>query len=164
MQLFKKFKYSAITALFAFVATAPLAAQQAPLGAGGGVVFQDGVNRIYAFNCHDLGGGAATGKLVSLEPGSQGRVGMNISSAMHIGSWLAIAGEITVSVNTPPHIGVGQTMFMVAIDNGTGPDQIATGVVPAALGNLTIQEIVAMIGPPPPVAFSSFVAGGVTIF
>lgn len=148
-------------------AAAPLAAQATPLGSGGGIVLQDGVNRVYAFQCLQLPDGSVTGHLVSQEPVSQSFVHVNISSAMHIGDMLAVAGEITALANTPPRFSVGQTMFLVFDDSGPAgsvPDQLASGLVPSFLGNLTIQQIIGLIGPPPAAAFSPFLHGGIKIF
>lgn len=157
---------SLLTAL-ALGAAEPLAAQATPLGAGGGIVLQDGATRVYAFNSVQLPDGSVTGHLTSHEPASQSFVNVDISSAMHIGSWLAVAGEVTAAVNTPPRFVVGQTMFVVFVDNGGSgpvPDQLASGLVPPFLGNLTIQQIIALIGPPPAAAFSPFVSGNIMVF
>lgn len=159
--------FLSLLAVFMLGAAAPLAAQVTPLGCGGGIVLQDSVYRVYAFSCVQLPNGSVTGHLVSQEPSTRSFLHVHISSAMHIGGMLAVAGEITAAVNTPPRFSVGQTMFVVFVDNGRGcqvPDQLASGVVPPFLGNLTIQQIIALIGPPPAVAFSPFVAGGIRVF
>jgi hypothetical protein len=163
----KSIMFSALAAALVLGAAEPLAAQATPLGAGGGRVLQDGVTRIYAFECILQPDGSVAGKVISHEPVSQSFVHVNITSAMHIGGWLAVAGEITAAVNTPPQFSVGQTMFATFADNGTGrpvPDQVATGLVPLFLGNLTIQQIIGLIGPPPAVAFSPFISGNIQVF
>lgn len=158
--------FSALAAALLLGAAAPLTAQAAMLGAGGGMVQQGPVVRGYGFYCLQLPGGAATGQVVSWEPTSQSHLTMRISSAMHIGPWLAVAGQVTHAVNTPPQLSVGATMFLVFADNGRSgavPDQLASGVVPSFLGNLTIQQIVALIGPPPAAAFGPFLSGGIKL-
>lgn len=160
---------SLLTAL-ALGAAEPLAAQATqatPLGCGGGIVLQDGATRVYAFNCVQLPDGSVTGHLTSHEPASQSFVNVGISSAMHFGGWLTVAGEVTAAVNTPPRFSVGQTMFVVLADNDSGgplPDQLAGGLVPPFLGNLTIQQIIALIGPPPPAAFSPLLSSNIMVF
>lgn len=167
MHLIRKFTSLALLTTLVLGAAESLTAQAKPLGAGGGVVQQGPATRIYAFHCVQMPDGSAAGALVSLEPANQSFVRVRITSAMHIGPWLAVAGEITAAVNTPPQIVVGGTMAAVFADNGTGgpvPDQLAALVVPAFLGNLTIQQIIALVGPPPPTSFGPVLAGDFRVF
>lgn len=166
MSLVRKFLFPALTVALALGAAEPVVAQAVPLGGGGGLVQQGPSTRAYAFDCVELPNGQITGCLYSANLATQSFLQVDITSAMHIGSWLAVAGEIRMAVNTPPTIGVGQTFAATFIDNGLGgavPDQLATVVVPPQFGNLTIQQLIALIGAPPLASFSPFVSGGIWV-
>jgi hypothetical protein len=76
-----------------------------------------------------------------------------------------VAGTVTRSISMPPQFAVGSTTFFCVRDNRGAPDQFAgLGTVPPQFGNLTIQQIVALIGTPPPQAFSSQLTGFIRIF
>jgi hypothetical protein len=77
---------------------------------------------------------------------------------------LGVAGEITMAFNSPPQLAVGSTIFFFVIDNDPDTDDFAgLGLVPPDLGELTIQEIVGAIGPPPSAAFMPLVAGNIRV-
>ncbi len=158
---------SALAAVLLLAGATPVAAQAAPLGNGGGVILgQDQEIQLFAFHCLQLPDGSITGVVVIAEPATRGFLRVELSSATAFGDMLAVAGEITAAVNTPPQFGVGQTMFLVFDDNGhgrTAPDQLARGVVPLAFGNPTIQQILALVGPPPPSAFTPVLRGDIRI-
>lgn len=79
---------------------------------------------------------------------------------------LGVAGKITLAVNSPPQLAVGRTIFFFVNDNNPDTDEIAAlGLVPEDLGDLTIQEIVVLIGGwPPPEFFAPLDAGDIRIF
>lgn len=88
-----------------------------------------------------------------------------LSSFMFVDGSLGVAGEITMAVNSPPQLAVGSTIFFFVNDNNPDTDAFAgLGLVPPEFGELTIQEIVGLIGPPPPDAFTPLVAGDIRIF
>jgi hypothetical protein len=88
-----------------------------------------------------------------------------LSSFMFVGDSVGMAGEITMAVNSPPQLHVGATIFFFVNDNRPDTDEFAgLGLVPPEFGSLTIQEIVALIGPPPPDVFTPLVTGNIKIF
>lgn len=160
--------HAALAAAFTFGAAASGHAQASPVAAGGGeFLAQNGEDHLFAFHVVELPDGKVTGRAGVYEPVTQGFVHMEISSYMYIGDWVGVAGPITMAVNAPPQFAVGATAFFVVSDNGAGlsaPDAFAgLGAVPPMFGNLTIQQIVGLIGPPPPAAFSPLLAGDIKI-
>ena len=87
-----------------------------------------------------------------------------VSSLMHVGEMVLFAGEIVGTTGTPPpgHA-VGVTAATAVHDNGPGfMDDIASiSVVPPEFGNPTIQQLVALFGPPPPQAFRPLLSGNI---
>lgn len=167
-----KFSKSAIRALFAatlFLGAAPTPAhaQCGLIAAGAGsIVGNDQQTRFLAFWVADFHG-VVRGESWGYEPATYAYVRMDITSYMYLGNDLAVAGPVTASVNAPPAFLIGATAFMVFHDNGRGRnagDSITgTSVVPPSYGNLTIQQVIALIGSgPPPQAFLPLLSGGIT--
>jgi hypothetical protein len=163
----------AVLAAGCLIASAPRALSQAgtlaPVADGHGVfVAQNQETHVFAFSLLELPNGTIHGQAVVLEPATQGLVVVDITSFMFIGDILAMAGPITTAINAPPQFVEGATAFFSVKDNGSGspiPDEFAgVGVVPPQFGNLTIQQIIALIGPPPPEAFSPLLLGNVRIY
>lgn len=77
---------------------------------------------------------------------------------------LAFAGTIVAIFGTPRGgATVGQTAFTAMRDNGRGSSDATVGftVVPAQFGNPTIQQIIAINGPPPPQAWRPLLSGNI---
>jgi len=92
-----------------------------------------------------------------------------VDSAVYLsdGETLAFAGVVVAIFGTPPPNGatVGGTVFTAFQDNGFGPaDQtVSLSAVPPGFGNLTAQQIIGLIGEPPPQAFRPLLTGNVWI-
>ena len=82
---------------------------------------------------------------------------------MFIGDTLYAAGPVTATRNTGGVFQVGDTFFVGVNDNGPAMDKFIEGGVPAALGPLTIQEIIAIIGPAPSGIFRQGISGNLII-
>ncbi len=158
---------AAFVGLAVTILLGPVSAQGTPLASGGGAyVAQNRETHWFAFTCVRLPDGSIRGHAVFVEPATKAFLQMRITSAMPLDGMLAVAGPITHLVRTPPELALGATFFFVVDDNGAGgpvPDRLASGAAPAALGNLTIQQIIALIGPPPPAALAPLLKGNITI-
>ncbi|HEX6812765.1 MAG TPA: hypothetical protein VF384_14160 [Planctomycetota bacterium] len=88
-----------------------------------------------------------------------------MTSHMRIGESVVFAGEVIADIGNDPNVQIGQTVFTAVNDNGPGvADDIASlSVVPASFGNPTIQQIVAVIGPPTAQSFTPVLSGDVWI-
>jgi len=121
--------------------------------------------RAVTFSVQALPNGRVAGFAIFRDPSTNGFFHMNVTSMMSLGGELAAAGPITMQAGSP--FPVGATAFFVVQDNGDGtlvPDQLALGVAPLFLGSLTIQEILGLVGPPPPQAFAPLLTGNIRIF
>lgn len=157
---------AALSVAFLLGATAPGLAQGTPLGSGGGRYFnaQRGETNRFAFTAVQLPDGSANGVVTFHFPSGDAMVQMKVTSFMHIGPWLGLAGPVTKAVNTPNPL-VGLTGFLVLADNGGPGTDALTGFsfVPPAFGNLTIQQIIAILGPPMPAMFFPVIDGNIKI-
>ena len=159
---------ASLAAVLLLGSAAPVGAQAGPIAHGhGSFVANNQELHTITFNVVGLPDGSVRGHAVIREPSTQAFVIMEVSSLMFLGETLAVAGEVTKNVNAPAQHAVGSTAFFSVNDYGndpTMPDDFAgLGSVPPFLGNLTIQEIIALIGPPPPQAFTPFLTGGVQV-
>lgn len=159
----------ALVAVLFLGAAPPGHAQRGPVASGGGAfVAPNQQDHLFGFSVFEVPGGSVRGRCSVIEPASSGVVAFDVTSAVQVGNVLLMAGPITSTFNAPPQFVVGATAFLAVEDNGDGssmPDGITgTGVVPPFLGSLTAQEILALIGPPPPQAFSPLYAGGIRIY
>ena len=103
-----------------------------------------------------VGGGKLTNKAVG------GWILFDLTSYLFIGGTLFAAGPVTKEHNTGV-FQVGDTFFMAVNDNGPVMDEFIEGVVPAAFGLTTIQQIIAVIGPPPAAFFRQRISGNLII-
>lgn len=155
---------AALAALTSLATTTSVAAQATPLGTGGGAFLaQNGETHWFAFHCVVLPDGSVAGHAAVLEPSTQSLLLMKITSAMLVGDDLAMAGPVAATVGDVP-FQVGQTAFFLVDDDPAGDRFAGVGAVPPPLGSLTIQQIVGMIGPPPPAAYAPLLLGNVRIF
>ena len=104
-----------------------------------------------------VGGGKLTNKAVG------GWILFDLTSYLFIGGTLFAAGPVTKTHNTSGVFQVGDTFFMAVNDNGPAMDEFIEGGVPAAFGPLTIQQIIAIIGPAPPEIFRQGISGNFMI-
>lgn len=147
-----------------FAVALPAFAQATHVARGSGaVVANNGALQQLAFNLIVLPDGRIRGHVNVIEPASGGIVKVEITSMMFIGDDLFVAGPVTAAIHAPPAFSVGATAFFGFQDNLGAPDALVRGVVPVAFGNLSIQEIIAFIGPPPPQAWLPLVSGDITI-
>lgn len=147
-------------------ATAPISAQASPIGSGqGAFLAQNQETHLFAFAVVELPDGSVNGHGLVFEPSTRAFVLFRISSFMFLGETLFMAGPITQAVNAPPQFVGGATAFFAVNDNGrsSADDIAALSVVPVQFGNLTIQQILALAGPPPAGAFAPLLAGDVRI-
>lgn len=89
-----------------------------------------------------------------------------VDSAMFIDETLAFAGQIvSVFGSPPPGQVVGGTVFTAFKDNGPASvdETLSLSAVPPEFGNPTIQQIIALIGAPPPQAYRPLLTGNVWI-
>ncbi|HEX5052248.1 MAG TPA: hypothetical protein VFZ65_10780 [Planctomycetota bacterium] len=145
---------------------APNHAQTTPIGAGAGAfVAANQATHVFVFSIVERADGTVRGRVLVLEPATHGFVSVELSSYMYVGTTLAAAGTITAALNAPPQYPVGGTAFFAVNDNTGAPDGFAgLGAVPPQFGSLTVQQIINLIGPPPPQAFAPLLAGNVWIF
>jgi len=156
-----------LSAAFVFGAAAPCQSQATPLAYGhGAFVAQNQESHLFTFAAVQLPGGSVVGHCLVIEPATRGFVHMEVTSFVFAGDTLGMAGPILVAVNAPPQFVVGGTAFFAVNDNSPGaPDAFAgLGTVPPYLGSLTAAQIVALLGPPPPVAFAPLLAGDIRIW
>jgi hypothetical protein len=109
-----------------------------------------------------IGGGKLTNKAAG------GWILFDLTSYMFVGDTLFAAGPVTQTYNTAGIFEVGDLFVLAINDNGNGsgssaPDEFIEGAAPAALGLTTIQEVFALIGPPPPEFFRQGLSGDLTI-
>jgi len=103
-----------------------------------------------------------SGKLTKKSDG--GWILFDLNSYVFVGDTLYAAGPITHTHNSDGTFQVGDTFFMAVEDNGDGGnstdmDAFLEGVVPAAFGPMTIQEILAILGPAPSEIFRQGILG-----
>jgi hypothetical protein len=152
---------------FALAAAAPTQAQATPLGYGHGTYVSPNSQLAHqmAFSVVQMPNGTTHGHAIGFEAATHAFVFIDLSSSMFLGDTLAVAGTITISINMPPQFPVGGTAFFAVQDNAGSPDLFAgLGSVPPQLGNMTIQQIIALIGPPPPQAYAPLISGNFRIF
>lgn len=119
------------------------------------------------FNVVELPDGSIRGHGVLSEHSTNSFVHFEVSSYTFVGDSLGVAAEITMAVNAPPSLPVGNTIFFFINDNDPVADEFAFGIVPPEVGNPTIQEIVLfflMGNPPPPEVFTPLIGGNFWIF
>ena len=93
---------------------------------------------------------AGTGKLTN--KAEAGWILFDLTSYEFVGATLYVAGPVTQTFSTEGLFSVGDTFFMGVNDNGNGApgfpaDEFIEGRVPASFGPLTIQQILAIVGP-----------------
>jgi hypothetical protein len=79
----------------------------------------------------------------------------DLTSYIFVGDTLYAAGPVTQNHNTPGVWQVGATFFVAINDNdgSADADSFIEGGVPAEAGPVTIEQILAVIGPAPPAIF-----------
>jgi hypothetical protein len=158
-------KHVALATACLFGALAPANAQTTLIGAGAGAyVAQNQQTHLFAFTVSQRANGTVKGHILVLEPATQGLVRVDVTSWVYVGNTLAAAGTVTMSINAPAMFAVGNTAFFAVNSNTGAPDQFAgLGNVPPQFGSLTIQQIIALIGPPPPQNFAPLLFGCIRI-
>ena len=106
-----------------------------------------------------------SGKLTNQSLGSW--ILFDLTSYIFVGDGiLMMAGTVTKQHTTviPPKFQVGNTVFFAIKDkgNGGGVDEFIDGLVPPAFGPVTIQQIFAVSGVPPPEIFRKGISGNIT--
>jgi hypothetical protein len=92
-------------------------------------------------------------------------VHVDLTSVMTVGDAVLMAGPVTLAVNAPPDYAVGNTAVLAVKDLGNGGGDPAPDEATGAVGppNLTIQQIVAAWGPPPPQAYQPLQSGNIQV-
>lgn len=167
----------ALSALFVVAAARPSlagGAGPAPLAWGRGALYLEGGTLLTRFSTQvaALPGGLAQGYWLNQVPSTGAFVLVRVTSAMYINDTngrraLSAAGLVVASQGAASHLSPGRTTFFSIQDDGFYgplPDRfVGLGLVPRALGNLTIQEIVALIGPPHANDFTQIVSGDLLV-
>ncbi len=165
-----KTAFRALLATAMCFAAAATASAQSIVARGAGVYVGNNQNtRIFSLCVRELPNGSAQGYSFGYEPSTNSYVLVQVTSLFRVNGAVVYAGPIVATENAPPEYVVGAQTFQAVVDNGNGwgptPDGITgTSVVPAFLGNLTAEQIIALIGPPPPVAFLPLLAGNIRVF
>ncbi|MCA9285466.1 MAG: hypothetical protein KDA22_09640 [Phycisphaerales bacterium] len=146
-------------------AAAPGFAQATPIAHGNGVYEIQGEPLLLSFNVVELPNGEVRGHVFTKNQVTGGILHSKVTSYMFLDDVLLVAGPLTAAVNAPPQFVLGATKFYAFKDNGDGtpPDEVTGGVAPIEFGDLTIQQIVAIGGGPPPSTFMPLTAGDITI-
>jgi hypothetical protein len=117
-------------------------------------------------------GGQIQGYLLVRRPAEDAFVLMRVTSAARTldtsgRATMAMAGPVLASQNAPDYLQPGRTTFCSVQDGGfEGPlaDTFqGLGSVPLDLGNLSIQQILALIGPPMAGGFHAMIAGDLRV-
>ena len=161
---------AALTAAFLFGAAAPSYAQATPIAHGhltGGPSPAGGPTAVdLTFSLVKLPDGSLVGHGKSTNQAASGWFTYELSSYMVLDGTFYAAGTITATHNTGGNFAIGDTYFVAVKDNGNGNgpvmDEFIEGHVPAMFGTLTIQQIIAIIGPPPPAIFRQGISGNIT--
>ena len=167
LNLIRRFATATVlTSATLFAVAAPGQAQIKPIGSGYGVVEAPMGTRVVLYSLLELSDGSLSGHGLQYSPADNAWVYFNITSYMFVGDALLMAGPVTKSINSLPGYDVGNTAVLAVHDKGNwfgqpAPDDAAATVGPP---NLTIQQIVAIIGPPPPQAYVPIKAGNLKIF
>ncbi|MGK0204206.1 MAG: hypothetical protein ACI9S9_003287 [Planctomycetota bacterium] len=158
-----------LAAAFLCVAAAPAAAQTTRLASGfGSYVGQNQESKLFSFGAHEHANGDVHGSCLLFEPSSNGLIRIQVTSSAMLGGTLYLAGPITHAINSPPFIVVGATAMFGVNDNGgwgSPPDEfVGPAFAPPGVGNLTAQQILSVLGAPPPQAFQPLLFGNIRIF
>jgi hypothetical protein len=155
--------FAALSAAVLFLATTSLYAQAQPLGNGGGKYINNSNNtNHFTFSAVQLPNGSVKGHAIWHSPDLNAMAQVELTSFMYIGEWLAVAGTITKVINVPPEVELGATAFIVFRADGS-PAHTGFSFAPLAFGELTIQQIIAMLGPPQPIHFFPIISGTIKI-
>jgi len=157
-------------ALAATLATAGLLAGAAParnpaqpIVTGDGEITNTVVGPVAVeFALVELPDGSLQGEGMVAFAATSGWVTFDLTSSMFLDGKLAMAGSVTSSFDAPPSDFVDATLVFAVDDGGSGAgaDKLAGTVGPRGL---TIQQVVAFIGPPPPQAYQPVVTGNFKI-
>jgi hypothetical protein len=157
---------AAFSALFLLFAPAPAQAQGQFVSAGHGTYLAADQTTVLEFTyvIKVNSNGSAHGFAAWRGPDSL--TIWRVDSATFIDETLAFAGQVVAIFGSPPPGQVvGGSVFTGFRDNGPGSvdETLSLSVVPPEFGNPTIQEIIALIGAPPPQAYRPLLTGNVWI-
>lgn len=163
----------ALPALLVLAAARPSPANgvgRAPLASGRGAI---STIRYFSLSVADLPGGQVEGYALSHAPSTGSFVFVRVTSATPVRDTagrrsLAAAGLVVASSpDVPDYLWPGRTTFFAIQDGGFDaqlPDRfLGLGNVPQGLGNLTIQQILALIGRPPAFMFLPILNGDLMV-
>ena len=142
---------------------APVHPQAQPIVTGEGEVTNTAVGPVaIEFSLIELPDGSLNGEGLVAFAATGGYATFDLTSYMFVAGNLCMAGPVTSSFEAPPNYFVGATVVFCVEDggNGAGQDKMAGTVGPPGV---TIQQIIALIGPPPPQAYSPVVTGNFKI-
>ena len=141
----------------------PALAQAQPIVTGNGQVTNTAVGPVAVeFALIERPDGSLQGEGLVAFAASSGWATYDLTSYMFLDGKLAMAGSVTSSFDAPPSYFVGATVVFAVEDggNGAGHDRLAGTVGPPGL---TIQQVIAILGPPPPQAYQPVVTGNFKI-
>lgn len=155
----------ALSTVALFFTAAPAQAQTGVVAVGHGTYQSPTTPNVtaFTFTVREANDGSTDGLVVVHAPTAI--ILATPTSHMRIGGSLLFAGEIFAILGSDPNLQVGQTAFAAVNDNGPGSTDGITGfgVIPLAFGNPTIQQIVAILGPPPPQDFRPLLSGNIWV-
>jgi len=173
MQLSRKHAVrAALVAAFTLAAAAPGRAQATPIVSGhlkGGPTPAAQSPSIIDLTIHlvELPDGSLVGGGRSTKQDINSWFRFELTSYVFLGDTLFAAGPVTAVHATQGAWEVGDTYFVAVKDNGDGNgpvmDEFIEGRVPASYGPMTIQQILAIVGPPPPAFFRQGISGNLTL-
>lgn len=155
--------YATLLAVTLVGAASPSQAQAQAIGNGHGAVDAPSGPITITFSVVELPNGTINGHGILHFPDLGGHVRFEVTSYTFVDGALLMAGPVTKAKNAPPNYFIGATQVLAVEDNGNGgplPDKSAGVVGPPSL---TIQQIVELIGPPPPQAYQPLQSGNLTI-
>jgi len=146
-------------------------AGRAPLVVGKAAYVVASETRVLSLSVFEPSGGGVGGHALIHVPSTGSFVLLRVTSAAHVLSsggrpCLAMAGPILASALAPAHLAPGRTTFFAVQDGRDSalPDTFqGLGNVPLSLGNLSIQQILALTGPPPDSNFVPLFGGDLIV-
>lgn len=141
--------------------TAPIAAQADVRAHGhGSFVASNQETHVLTFAAVGNADGTARGFLVAREPSTGGFVCVVIETWASVGDVVAFEGTVVLAHDAP--FATGGNVFFAVRDGE--PDGFAgVGRVPPPFAPMTAAQILALIGPPPPAAFSPLLTGDIAV-
>ena len=154
---------AALTAVMLLGAATPAPTQAQPIVTGDGEITNTAVGPVAVeLSLIHLPNGSLNGQGMTSFAATGGWVTFDLTSYMFVDGKLCMAGSVLSGFAAPPNYFVGATVVFCLEDggDGAGMDKMAGAAGPPGL---TIQQVIALVGPPPPQAYQPVVAGNFKI-